>query len=85
MSIDRLCNRAVVAVRARARRLLVIARDRQGAAPIVANVRLTKAQRTHIQLYTVVPVAYRQTVEAPGTVDFDNDQATGRARRSPAR
>jgi membrane fusion protein, heavy metal efflux system len=47
-----------------------------GAAPVVANVRLTKAQRAHIQLYTVVPIGYRQTVEAPGTVDFDNDQAT---------
>ncbi|HEX5258830.1 MAG TPA: efflux RND transporter periplasmic adaptor subunit, partial [Sphingomicrobium sp.] len=46
------------------------------AAPAVANVRLTKAQRRHIQLYTVVPVGYRQTIEAPGTVDFDNDQAT---------
>ena len=46
------------------------------ATPAVANVRLTKAQRRHIQLYTVVPVGYRQTVEAPGTVDFDNDQAT---------
>jgi membrane fusion protein, heavy metal efflux system len=47
-----------------------------GAAPVVANVRLTKAQRAHIQLYTVVPVGYRQKVQAPGTVDFDNDQAT---------
>ena len=47
-----------------------------GAANVVANVRLTKAQRTHIQLYTVVPVGYRQRIEAPGTVDFDNDQAT---------
>jgi len=47
-----------------------------GAAPVVANVRLTKAQRAHIQLYTVVPTGYRQKVEAPGTVDFDNDQAT---------
>jgi len=46
------------------------------ATPVVANVRLTKAQRSHIQLYTVVPVGYRQTIEAPGTVDFDNDQAT---------
>jgi cobalt-zinc-cadmium efflux system membrane fusion protein len=46
------------------------------AAPVVANVRLTKAQRDHIQLYTVVPVGYRQTIDAPGTVDFDNDQAT---------
>jgi cobalt-zinc-cadmium efflux system membrane fusion protein len=46
------------------------------ATPAVANVRLTKAQRAHIQLYTVVPVGYRQTVQAPATVDFDNDQAT---------
>jgi cobalt-zinc-cadmium efflux system membrane fusion protein len=50
--------------------------DKSYAAPAVANVRLTKAQRRHIQLYTVVPVGYRQTIEAPGTVDFDNDQAT---------
>lgn len=47
-----------------------------GTAAPVANVRLTKAQLGHIQLYTVVPVGYRQKVEAPGTVDFDNDQAT---------
>ena len=47
-----------------------------GAAAPVSNVRLTKAQRAHIQLYTVVPVGYRQKIEAPGTVDFDNDQAT---------
>ena len=46
------------------------------ATPADANVRLTKAQRSHIQLYTVVPVGYRETIEAPGTVDFDNDQAT---------
>ena len=46
------------------------------ATPADANVRLTKAQRSHIQLYTVVPVGYRQTIEAPGTVDFDNNQAT---------
>jgi cobalt-zinc-cadmium efflux system membrane fusion protein len=39
-------------------------------------VRLTKAQLSHIHLYTVVPVGYRQKVEAPGVVDFDNDQAT---------
>lgn len=50
--------------------------DNSYAAPAVANVRLTKAQRSHIQLYAVVPIGYRQTVEAPGTVDFDNDQAT---------
>jgi cobalt-zinc-cadmium efflux system membrane fusion protein len=50
--------------------------DENAAAPVVANVRLTKAQRAHIQLYTVVPVGYRERVEAPGTVDFDNDEAT---------
>jgi cobalt-zinc-cadmium efflux system membrane fusion protein len=46
------------------------------AAPAVTNVRLSKAQRSHIQLYTVTPVGYRQRIEAPGTVDFDNNQAT---------
>ena len=50
--------------------------DSSNATPAVPNLRLTKAQRSHIQLYTVVPVGYRQTIEAPGTVDFDNDQAT---------
>jgi membrane fusion protein, heavy metal efflux system len=50
--------------------------DEKSATPALANVRLTKAQRSHIQLYTVVPVGYRQKIEAPGTVDFDNDQAT---------
>lgn len=50
--------------------------DENSATPVLPNVRLTKAQRAHIQLYTVVPVGYRETVEAPGTVDFDNDQAT---------
>ena len=47
-----------------------------GATPVVANLRLTKAQRAHVRLYTVVPLGYRQTVEAPATVDFDNDHAT---------
>ncbi len=42
----------------------------------VSNVKLTKAQLGHIQIYTVVPVGYRQTIQAPGTVDFDNDHAT---------
>ena len=50
--------------------------ETSNATPAVANVRLTKAQRSHIQLYTVVPVGFRQKIEAPGTVDFDNDQAT---------
>ena len=47
-----------------------------GATPVIANVRLTRAQRAHVNLYTVVPVGYRQQIEAPGTVDFDNNQAT---------
>jgi cobalt-zinc-cadmium efflux system membrane fusion protein len=46
------------------------------ATPVVANVRLTRAQRAHIHLYSVVPVGYRDQIEAPGTVDFDNNQAT---------
>jgi membrane fusion protein, heavy metal efflux system len=50
--------------------------ENNGASAEVANVRLTRAQRAHIQLYTVVPLGYRQKIEAPGTVDFDNDQAT---------
>ena len=50
--------------------------DENSTAVAVPNVRLTKAQRSHIQLYTVVPVGYRQQIEAPGTVDYDNDQAT---------
>jgi cobalt-zinc-cadmium efflux system membrane fusion protein len=50
--------------------------DNSGAASGVANISLTKAQRSHVQLYTVVPVGYRQHIEAPGTVDFDNDQST---------
>ena len=50
--------------------------DEGSATPALPNVRLSKAQRSHIQIYTVVPVGYRQKIEAPGTVDFDNDQAT---------
>jgi cobalt-zinc-cadmium efflux system membrane fusion protein len=50
--------------------------ENSSATPVVANVKLTKAQRAHIQLYTVVPTGYREKIYAPGTVDFDNDQAT---------
>src|ERR1700745_785826 len=50
--------------------------ENNGASAEVANVRLTRAQRAHIQLYTVVPLGYRQKIQAPGTVDFDNEQAT---------
>ena len=45
-------------------------------ANVVANVKLTKDQQRHIQLYTVTPVGYRQRIQAPGTVDYDNNQAT---------
>jgi cobalt-zinc-cadmium efflux system membrane fusion protein len=41
-----------------------------------ASVHLTKEQLRHIQIYTVVPVGFRQKIEAPATVDYDNDQAT---------
>src|SRR3954447_1867696 len=50
--------------------------DDNSATPAIPNVRLTKAQLAHIHLFTVAPVGSRQRVEAPGTVDFDNDQAT---------
>jgi membrane fusion protein, heavy metal efflux system len=40
------------------------------------NVALTAAQRQNIRLHTVESAAYHRTVEATGTVDFDNDQAT---------
>lgn len=50
--------------------------ENSGATAALSNMRLTKAQRSHIQLYAVVPIGYRQKVEAPGTVDFDNDEAT---------
>lgn len=47
-----------------------------GGTPVLANVKLTDAQRRHIRLFTVEPVTYSRTVQAPGTVDFDNNQAT---------
>ncbi|MGN6819556.1 MAG: efflux RND transporter periplasmic adaptor subunit [Sphingomonas sp.] len=50
--------------------------QQQNASDTAANVRLTKAQLSRIAIYTVVPLGYRQRIEAPGTVDFDNDQAT---------
>ncbi len=40
------------------------------------KVTLTAAQRQNIRLYTVEVSKFRQTIEVPGTVDFDNDQAT---------
>lgn len=50
--------------------------DTENSTAQIPNVRLTKAQLAHIHLYTVVPVGFREKIEAPGTVDFDNDQAT---------
>ncbi len=40
------------------------------------NVRLTAAQREHVQLYTVQSSRFHRTLETTGVVDFDNDQAT---------
>ena len=50
--------------------------DENSATPVIANVKLTKDQARHIRLYTIVPIGYRQRVEAAGTVDYDNNQAT---------
>jgi membrane fusion protein, heavy metal efflux system len=41
-----------------------------------SNVTLTAAQRQNIHLYTVVAARFHRTVEATGTVDFDQNQAT---------
>src|SRR3974390_3414097 len=43
---------------------------------VASNVTLTTAQRQPIQLYTVQPSKFHKTVEASGTGDFDQDQAT---------
>lgn len=40
------------------------------------NVSMTAEQLKHIQLDTVEPSAYHRTVQANGTVDFDQNQAT---------
>jgi cobalt-zinc-cadmium efflux system membrane fusion protein len=50
--------------------------DNESPTVTASNVRLTDAQRQHIQLYTVAPARFRRTVETTGAVDFDNDQAT---------
>jgi len=41
-----------------------------------SNVTLTAAQREKILLYTLEASKFRTTIDASGTVDFDNDQAT---------
>lgn len=43
---------------------------------IATNVTLTAAQQRNIHLYTVEPMKFHKTVEATGTVDFDQNQAT---------
>src|SRR5271163_3831907 len=48
----------------------------QAASVTPSNVKLTAAQRQHIQLYSVETSQFRKTVETAGAVDFDNDQAT---------
>jgi cobalt-zinc-cadmium efflux system membrane fusion protein len=50
--------------------------DHNPNAGTASNVRLTAAQRQHIQLYTVTLSKFRRTIETTGAVDFDNDQAT---------
>jgi cobalt-zinc-cadmium efflux system membrane fusion protein len=40
------------------------------------TVKLTAAQRAHVHLFTVGEGTYAKIVDAPGIVDFDNDQAT---------
>lgn len=41
-----------------------------------AGVALTPAQRSHIRLHTVTLLPFQHRVQAPGVVDFDNDQTT---------
>ena len=49
-----------------------------GSAPTVkvSNVRLSAAQRGHVELLTLAPAHYRRTLETTAAVEFDNDQAT---------
>ena len=49
----------------------------QAASVTASNVTLTAEQRQHIRLYTAAPSSFHKTVDTTGTVDFDNDQATG--------
>ncbi len=42
----------------------------------LGNVRLSDAQRGHIQIVEVKSTAFHRTIETTGVVDFDNDQAT---------
>ena len=49
---------------------------RPAAAADLGNVRLSDAQRGHIQIYDVQSAAFHRTIETSAVVDFDNDQAT---------
>jgi cobalt-zinc-cadmium efflux system membrane fusion protein len=42
----------------------------------LGNVRLSDAQRGHIQIYDVQSAAFHRTIETTAVVDFDSDQAT---------
>jgi cobalt-zinc-cadmium efflux system membrane fusion protein len=42
----------------------------------LGNVRLSDAQRGHIQIHEVQSAVFHRTIETIGVVDFDNDQAT---------
>jgi membrane fusion protein, heavy metal efflux system len=42
----------------------------------LGNVRLSDAQRGHIQIREVQSAVFHRTIETSGVVDFDNDQAT---------
>ena len=50
--------------------------DAEGATVTATEVKLTAAQRQHVQLFTVASANFRKTVEVTGVVDFDNEQAT---------
>lgn len=41
-----------------------------------SNVTLTAAQRQNLRLYTVQQSSFHKTIDATGTVDFDQDQST---------
>ncbi len=41
------------------------------------DVKLTKAQMQHVNLYTVAEAPFHKSIRTNGTVDFDEDRATG--------
>lgn len=41
------------------------------------DVKLTASQMQHVHLYTATESAFQKTIQAYGTVDFDEDRATG--------